>query len=405
MSILQPLTLFDDLTPHGYCLLWDPVLIWSHLTSDLAIAAAYLSIPAALVIVGRRRPDLNPGGIFYFFAAFIILCAITHAFGMLTLWLPVYSMEAVAKVMTAIVSVATSVMVWRLLTPILTAPTHAALRDANEKLALANAELEARVEGRTAELRRAIDRYQIAAAEAQEAEQVKAAFLARMSHELRTPLNAVIGFTELLSMQLAGPVNETQKGYLSSVRGASEQLLDQINAILDLERLAQHGPSFEPTTVALDAAVDGACDLLSSMALEQEILLKRQIAEAACLYTDQRSVGTVLTNLISNGIKYSRRGGAVTITAVPVQGGIEISVSDQGVGMPEETLENVFEPFFRGHERSLPNVGGSGLGLTLVKQLVDALGGRIRIHSEPGNGTTVKVFLPSMKDDPVGADN
>lgn len=403
MSILQPLTLFDDLTPHGYCLLWDPVLIWSHLGSDLAIAGAYLSIPAALVIVGRRRPDLNPGGIFYFFAAFIILCAISHVFGVLTLWYPVYSMEAVAKVMTAIVSVATSVMVWRLLTPILTAPTHAALRDANEKLALVNAELEARVEVRTAELRQAIERYQVAAAEAQEAERVKAEFLARMSHELRTPLNAVIGFTELLSMQLAGPVNATQKGYLGSVRGASAQLLDQINAILDLERLAQHGPSFEPTTLTLQAAVDEACDLLSSMAAEREIALKPRVAETTSLHTDERSVGTVLTNLISNAIKYSRRGGTVIIAAAPVPGGVEITVADQGVGMPEETLDSVFEPFFRGHERSLPNVGGSGLGLTLVKQLVDALGGRVQLRSQPNAGTTVEVFLPSMRDHPAGA--
>lgn len=153
--MLQPLTLFDDLTPHGYCLLWDPLLIWSHLVADLAIAVAYLSIPAALVVIGRRRPDLNPEGVFYFFAAFIILCAITHIFGILTLWYPVYSMEAVAKVMTAVVSVATSVMVWRLLTPILSAPTHEAIRHAYQKLALVNAELESRVETRTTELRRA----------------------------------------------------------------------------------------------------------------------------------------------------------------------------------------------------------------------------------------------------------
>lgn len=137
------------MTPHGYCLLWDPVLIWSHLLADIAIAGAYLSIPAALAIIARRRPDLNPGGIFYFFASFIILCAITHIFGLVTLWYPLYSVEAVAKVMTAVVSVATSILVWRLLNVILAAPTHAALREANEKLARANAELELRVDART----------------------------------------------------------------------------------------------------------------------------------------------------------------------------------------------------------------------------------------------------------------
>ena len=82
MINLQTLSLFDDMTPHGYCLLWDPVLIWSHVLADVGIAAAYLSIPAALAIIARRRPDLNPNGILYFFAAFIILCAITHLFGL-----------------------------------------------------------------------------------------------------------------------------------------------------------------------------------------------------------------------------------------------------------------------------------------------------------------------------------
>lgn len=401
MNMLQPLTLFDDLTPHGYCLLWDPLLIWSHLVADLAIAVAYLSIPAALVVIGRRRPDLNPEGVFYFFAAFIILCAITHIFGILTLWYPVYSMEAVAKVMTAVVSVATSVMVWRLLTPILSAPTHEAIRHAYQKLALVNAELESRVETRTTELRRANKRLEIAAAEAQEAERVKTEFLARMSHELRTPLNAMIGFTELLSMQLGGPVNETQKGYLGSIHAASTQLLEQINDILDLERLVQHGPSFEPTTVALGGTIDEVCQMLSSLAEQREIAVAVQVEPLTRLRTDERSVRTVLTNLLSNAIKYSFRGGTVHVTARPVEHGVEIAVADQGVGIPEAKLDEVFEPFFRGHERDLPHIGGNGLGLTMVKELVDALGGRIQVQSTPGTGTTVEVHIPEMTQHPA----
>ncbi|MDF1791394.1 MAG: HAMP domain-containing sensor histidine kinase [Thalassobaculaceae bacterium] len=395
------MNLFDDLTPHGYCLLWDPVLIWSHLLSDIAIASAYLSIPAALLIVARRRPDLNPVGVFYFFAVFIILCAITHVFGTLTLWYPLYSLEAVAKVMTAIVSVATSVLVWQMLDTILSAPTHSALKEANDKLAAANAELEARVENRTRELRRANERLEIVATEAQEAERVKTEFLARMSHELRTPLNAVIGFTDLLSMQLAGPVNETQQGYLKNVRTASTQLLEQINDILDLERLVQHGPSFAAEQVALDSTIGEVCRMLSSLAKEMDVQVSTAIDATGPLCTDERAVRMVLTNLMSNAIKYSRKGGTVEVSARTTNRGIEIDVSDHGVGIPEEKLGDVFQPFFRGHERDLPSVGGTGLGLTLVKQLVDALGGDIWVQSRPGEGTTVHLMLPEMTPRPV----
>lgn len=396
MMNLQTLSIFDDMTPHGYCLLWDPVLIWSHLLSDIAIAVAYLSIPAALAIIARRRPDLNPNGILYFFAAFIILCAVTHLFGLVTLWVPVYSMEAVAKVMTAVVSMATAVLVWQMLSTILAVPTQQALREANDKLARANAELEARVEARTRQLRIANERLEVAASDAREAERVKTQFLARVSHELRTPLNAVIGFTELLTLQIAGPVNDTQQDYLTSVRTASDQLLQQINDILDLERLIEHGPSFTPEPVAVDSTIADICQMLSTTAQSQGVSLRPQLHPSISLCTDERALRMVITNLMSNAIKYSRRGGTVTVVARPVADGLSIAVCDQGVGIPEDKIAEVFEPFFRCHEHDLPSVGGTGLGLTLVKQLVDALGGNITLRSKLGQGTTVELTLPEM---------
>lgn len=396
MINLQTLSFFDEMTPHGYCLLWDPVLIWSHVLADITIAVAYLSIPAALAIIARRRPDLNPGGILYFFIAFIILCAVTHLFGLVTLWLPAYTMEAVAKVMTAVVSSATAVVVWRMLNAFLAAPTHEALQQANDKLARANAELEDRVRARTRQLRSANERLEIAASDAREAEQVKSQFLARVSHELRTPLNAVIGFTELLTMEIAGPVNETQQDYLASVRSASDQLLQQINDILDLERLMEHGPSFTPEPLALGKTITDVCQMLSSTAQSLGISLRQELQSDSRLCTDERALRMVLTNLLSNAIKYSRRGGSVEVIARPLDDGVEIAVRDHGVGIPKDKLPDVFKPFFRCHEHDLPSVGGTGLGLTLVKQLVDALGGSIVLDSAPGEGTTVQLTLPEM---------
>lgn len=396
MMNLQTLTIFDDMTPHGYCLLWDPVLIWSHVIADIAIAAAYLSIPAALAIIARRRPDLNPNGILYFFAAFIILCAVTHLFGLATLWVAAYSAEAVAKAMTAVVSVATAVLVWQMLGTILKVPTQEVLREANDKLAQANTELEARVEARTRQLRSANERLEIVASDAREAERVKTQFLARVSHELRTPLNAVIGFTDLLAMQIAGPVNDTQQDYLDSVRTASNQLLQQINDILDLERLIEHGPSFTPEPIAVDSTIADICQMMSSTAQTLGVSLQPELQSPGLLCTDERALRMVLTNLLSNAIKYSRRGGTVTVVARQVDDGLSIAVRDQGIGIPEDKLAEVFEPFFRCHEHDLPSVGGTGLGLTLVKQLVDALGGNITLRSTLGKGTTVELTLPEM---------
>lgn len=225
---------------------------------------------------------------------------------------------------------------------------------------------------------------------------MKTEFLARMSHELRTPLNAVIGFTDLLSMQIAGPINEVQQGYLKNVHLASTQLLEQINDILDLERLVRHGPSFTPEPVALDSTIVEVCQMLSSMAKSMGVRLRTEVGSVNRVCTDERAVRTVLTNLLSNAIKYSRRGGTVEISAQLDDRGVQIAVSDHGVGIPKDKIDNVFEPFFRGHERDLPSIGGTGLGLTLVKKLVDALGGSIVLRSTPGEGTTVHLTLPEM---------
>lgn len=394
--MLQPWTFVDDLTPHGYCLLWEPGLIWTHLAADLVIAIAYLSIPAALAIIGMRRPDLNPKGILYFFAAFIILCAITHIFGIVTIWLPIYSLEAGAKVVTALVSVVTSVLIWLILDSILKSPTRIAMRSAYDALARANAELERRVEERTEELSLSNERLRHAAEEARQAEQTKAQFLQRMSHELRTPLNAIMGFNELLDLQLGGPMNTTQRAYCSSIRTASSHLLDQINDILDLERLQQSGPEFHPEIVSLERMLADVSAMLKPLSQEKNVEIFVEAGAESTWRTDRRTIRTILTNLMSNAIKYSRTGGFVRVIVSRRTDGVAVEVSDNGVGIPKEKQHDIFEPFFRCHERDLPNVGGTGLGLTLVKQLIIALGGQIALQSDVGVGTSVNIMIPEM---------
>jgi signal transduction histidine kinase len=396
MALLQPLTLFDDLTPHGYCLLWEPGLIWTHLLADLLIAGAYLSIPAALVIVGQRRPDLNYAGVLYLFAAFIIMCAVTHLFGVLTIWYPLYSLQAGAKAMAAVVSVGTAVVVWRLLDAVLSLPTHSALRDAYRRLEEANHELETRVDQRTRELSDANSQLRHAVAEAELAVRAKEQFLARMSHELRTPLNAVIGFNELMTMELAGPLTAAQRGYLENMKDASVQLLDQINDILDLERVRHTGADLKPTDVNLQQAIQEVFRILAPLSENRRTELALVQDGDAEIRSDGRAIRTIIMNLVSNAIKYSPGGGRVDVITRLHPSGVAFEVRDQGVGIPEHQQAHVFDPFFRGHEHDLPGVGGTGLGLALVKQMVDALGGQIQLVSSPGAGTVVSVIIPSL---------
>lgn len=395
MALFDALFRTDGLTPHGFCLLWDPALVWLHLVSDAAIALAYLAIPAALAVVGRQRPDLNPYGVLYWFAAFIILCAATHLMSIVTLWEPWYLLSGALKLACAIVSVVTAALAWRILHFVLATPSQAEMAEANERLQRANEALEQRVAERTAELSSASERLILAVYEAREADRVKADFMARMSHELRTPLNAIIGFCEMLLTGISGALRDKQRDYCESIHAASIQLLDQINDVLDLERFSRGADAPVPARQDLASMCTDIVGRLRAPAHDAGVSVTTEVAPGVGAWADGRALLTILTNLVSNAIKYSPRGAAVHIEAEAVVDGVRIRITDHGYGVAEHNVRRVFEPFYRAHERELPAVGGSGLGLSLVKMLVDAHGGRLDFDSRLNRGTTVTVWLPA----------
>lgn len=394
MAVFDQLLPAEGLTPHGVCLLWDPGLVWLHAAADGAIGLAYLAIPAALAMVGRRRPDLNPYGVLYWFAAFIILCAVTHLLGIVTLWAPWYLLSGVVKVGCAAVSVVTAALVWRILGFVLSVPSHAEMRAANTELRRLNEVLEERVDDRTRELSAANERLVVAVYEAREADRTKADFLARMSHELRTPLNAIIGFCEMLTAGIGGALRDRQREYCGNIHAAAIQLLDQINDILDLERLGRGADAPTPGRVDLAEICRDAVGRLRVVAVEAGISVNLDIPAGLTAWADGRALLTILVNLVSNAVKYSPRDGDVQIRCEPAGGGVTIRVADHGYGVGEGQVARVFEPFYRAHERELPAVGGSGLGLSLVKMLVEAHGGHLHFDSRVDEGTTVTVWLP-----------
>ena len=228
--------------------------------------------------------------------------------------------------------------------------------------------------------------------------QAKSRFLARMSHELRTPLNAVLGFAQLLTIESAS-LNETQQGRIGHIRSAGEHLLALIDDVLDLSSLESGDIrlALEPVDVA--RVVDEALVLLQSQARDMKVTVQPGPVGGAVL-ADRTRLRQVLANLLSNAIKYNRAGGRVAIETRMIGDQQSIRVTDTGRGLSAAQREHLFEPFNRlGVERE--GIEGTGIGLAIVKALVERMQGSVRVTSEPGRGSMFEVRLPAA--DPVSA--
>jgi PAS domain S-box-containing protein len=229
---------------------------------------------------------------------------------------------------------------------------------------------------------------------AEAANLAKTQFMSRVSHELRTPLNAVLGFCQLLALDPHRRLDDVQRDQIRHVSHAAEHLLDLINDLLDLSRI-------ESGELAFHLGPVGLGDQLASAATELDLLARRYqvkldvfpVAAGTAAHADRLRLKQVLVNLMSNAIKYNRRGGWVTVRARPAAGGtIEMQVTDSGRGMSAEQLEHLFEPFNRlGAEAS--GIEGTGIGLTITRRLVEGMGGRLEVSSRVGEGSTFTVVL------------
>jgi PAS domain S-box-containing protein len=236
-----------------------------------------------------------------------------------------------------------------------------------------------------------------ATARAEGANRAKSEFLARMSHELRTPLNSIMGFSQLMELEGLQP---RQQEYVSLVLKAARHLLELINEVLDLARIeAGHlAVSLEP--VALVGAIQEALELVAPLASERDVTAHADttgIADDCHVSADSNRLKQVLLNLLSNAIKYNRAGGQVQISFAPTAAGrFRVRIADTGIGIRADQLPKLFEPFERlGAEQT--DIEGTGLGLSLCKALVEAMGGTIEVKSEPGSGTTFLIELAAAQ--------
>lgn len=226
----------------------------------------------------------------------------------------------------------------------------------------------------------------------------KSQFLTLMSHELRTPLNAIMGFAEIIRDGIGGDVGSPQqvREYASHVHDAGAHLLALINDILDLSKIEAGRMELHPAWLDFRMAAGGALRLVVPQAERRNVELRHETASGSVeVHADPRALKQILANLLANAIKFTPPGGRVRLAAEQTPAGTTISVVDNGIGMNEQELEQALQVFGQVSSPLSRREQGTGLGLPLVRGLVDLHGGRFSVHSTPGTGTVVTLFLPA----------
>ncbi len=505
--------LFDPsgLTAHGFCLLWEPGLIWTHAISDVAIGVAYFTIPVALAVFARRRRDLIFRPVLWLFAAFILLCGAGHWLDLLTMWVPVYGIEGVVKAATAVVSVVTAISLWILLPAALRLPSPAQLREAGDALRESEARRRASFELSPAPLHMldgngiitgvsdswlallgytrdevigrpigafgapgnepwtAADREELAAGgelrnperqfrradgsivdtlvsarierrdgetwticvviditarrrveaalrlseerlhQAQKMEAV-GQLTGGIAHDFNNMLQGIGGCLDLMDRRIAQGRSEEVVRYVAAARESVDRAAGLTHRMLSFARRQ----ALQPGPVDPDQLVLGMEDLIRRTvgpAIQLDLSLHDGVWSALC---DPNQLESALLNLAINARDAMPDGGSLiistadkTVTEADLSGQddaeaggyVEIAVRDTGTGMAPEVMARVFEPFFT----TKPIGQGTGLGLSQLYGFVRQSGGFVRLHSQPGEGTTVRLYLPRHFGDPPEA--
>src|SRR5215469_3199439 len=229
----------------------------------------------------------------------------------------------------------------------------------------------------------------------------KSEFLASMSHELRTPLNAIIGFSEVLLERMFGELNERQDDYLRDIWSSGKHLLELLNDILDLSKIEAGQMVLNRSEFDVGESLEYCLSLVRERAIKQRILLNLEVEpEVGLVNADRLRVRQVVLNLLSNAVKFTPDGGRVQVRASMRDQDLVVTVADTGPGVAAEDRQRIFDSFQQGTHHT-EQVEGTGLGLTLSKQIVELHGGRIWVDSEPGNGSTFGFALPAGSGDPA----
>jgi len=376
------------LSPHGICLLWDPELIWLHVASDALIAAAYFSIPVALSIFVSKRRDVDFGWIFWAFAIFIMACGFTHVLSIVTLWVPVYGIEGIVKALTAVASIVTAMILWPLLPKMLALPSPSQLRAAEAALAQEGRHrLEAEDMLRQSQKMEAIGQ-----------------LTGGVAHDFNNLLTIISGNLEIAERSLDAWGDSTRQRLRRVIANAAAGAQRAATLTQRLLAFARRQP-LDPRLTNVNQLLAGISDFFKRTLGEN---IDLEIVGGAGLWqveVDPSQMEAAILNLVVNAKDAMTDAGKLTIETsnafidesyalqnadIPVGQYVQISVSDTGAGMSRETQERAFDPFFTTKQPGQ----GTGLGLSQVYGFVKQSGGHVKIYSEVGEGTTIRIYLP-----------
>lgn len=381
----------SDFMPHGHCYFWRPDILWPHVLGDTFTALAYFVIPILLYRFVRARPDIKYPTVFLAFSLFILCCGITHLLATISVWHPIYRLEAVAKVATALVSVGTVAMLFKLYVPILSIPTPAQLEQANAELQKAvtigkqqraeimelNTSLERKVKERTAQL--------------EEINQELESFSYSVSHDLRAPLKNMEGMAAMLEELYASELKEDGITLVRHINDNARRMDRLIADFLILSRVGQE--VIKKEKFDLQALFYEVFEEVRREYPDKKIDF--EVQELPRAYGDLTLLRQVVQNLLSNALKYSSRKDEIVIRVAGRREGNQTvyEVRDNGVGFDSRSGKKLFRMFQRLH--SSEHFSGHGIGLAISYRVIKKHGGNIWAKSKPGAGAAFFFSLPA----------
>jgi len=373
--------------PHGYCYLWMPSLVGLHVVADALIGLSYVAISVTLVwLVWKARRGLPFSWIFIAFGAFIVACGATHFMEIWTLWQPLFWLAADVKIITAGASVATALVLPPLVPRVLGVIQAARVSEERRiELERTQAELEQRVRERTNDLANALQR-------AEEANRAKEAFLATVSHELRTPLNAILGWADILEKR---PDPALLKRALPVITRNAQTQARVVGDLVDVSSIAAGKMRLDPQTLDLSALVTNTIDVVRPAADAKRLTVSLTVLPSLIVWGDPARLQQIIWNLLSNAVKFTPEGGSIHVETAGLDGRARIEVADSGVGIDAKFIGSVFDRFTQADASTTRGYQGLGLGLAIVRHLVELHGGSVHAESAGiGRGSTFTVEIP-----------
>jgi len=365
----------SDWPPRWHCGRWTDFHGWVYIISDLSIWAAYFSIPVVIIRYLSKKQGIKFVRLYFLFAAFILACGATHFLDAVIFWIPVYRLSALTRLITGILSWLTVFYTVKLL------PSAFSLKTQKE--------FETEIEQRKK-----------VEVQLREAERVKSDFFANVSHELRTPLSLILAPTESLLSGKHGELSSVQTDLLRTVHNNSVRLLQMVTGILDFSKSEAGKIKAKPEPTNVIQLVRQVLHDFKPMIEEKEIALSVRMGDEGTYMTlDPYLFERIVFNLLSNAVKFTPAGGEIFVSLTITDRLLRLSVQDTGIGIAPKDIPLLFQKFRQIESSSTRRFEGTGLGLAMIKEFSELMGGSVSVASEPDKGSVFTVECPVT---PVG---